>query len=197
MPFETYSNELNAALGGGFDGRMGCIVGGHRTGKTQLAIDIVERFLRSNPDQSVVVISSYTGPWIDAMRGKALGARVHIASSVETTRKGNRGITIVEGMLGRGNTFSVSGMSHPLSDGLFPPALTIFIADRLAEQPKVFDHVVSLSESQGHYWAKVIKNRNGPNAELNITRREIVEAQLKNCPTALDLILGDTFDSIE
>lgn len=198
MPFETYSNELNAALGGGFDGRMSCIIGGHRTGKTQMAIDIVERFLNSHVNQSVVVVTHTLQPWVEAFAGTNRTARLHVATSLKDTRGGSRALTIIECQLGMPSNFSVNGREYVrLSDGLVPPAPTLFIAPRLAEQPKTFDHVVSLSVDQDQFWAKIIKNRDGPLASnLNITRREFVTAQLKDRPTALDVIAGDEFDSI-
>lgn len=205
MPFETYSNELNLALGGGFDGRLNLILGDRRTGKTTLALDIVERYVQRPDSKTVVILTPHLTAWTDEIKAwQHLRDKVQLVNSLERTRGMQPDLVIAEVEPGPGSTYTLGSSPFSLNAvrATSVANTVLLISPRLAANARQFDHVVQMSESDGTYTLTVIKNRNGPQGvSFDVTRREIRTTRrdvgriedLKDVPTAL----GDEFDSVE
>ncbi len=198
MPFETFSNELNRALGGGFGYGMSMIIGGRRSGKTTMAIDLVGRYLRQPGAKNVVVVTPDIDTWVEAIRDHRLNDKVILSRTIQPTRGLNREITIAEVTSqtdGRG-TYYVGERPFSLAEVVNPDSATIFLSLEVMGSVRGFNAVVQLSEFNQIYTAKILKNRAGANdVEFNVTRREILEDSA-NDTSSLDAILGDDFDDI-
>ena len=198
MPFETFSNELNRALGGGFSYGMSMIFGGRRSGKTTMAIDLVGRYLRQPDSKRVVVLAPFLEDWQKTLEEFG-GEKIRLAHNVSHTRGTNREITIAEVTAqtdGRG-TYYVGERPFSLAEVVMPDSATIFLSPELVGSTRSYNAVVQLAEFNQIYTAKILKNRGGPHAEFNITRREILEEDRVNDASSLDAILGDEFDIFE
>lgn len=197
MPFETFSNELNHALGGGFGYGMSMIVGDRGSGKTTMAIDMVMRHLRQPDSLRVVVVAAFLDAWQKPL--ELSGGKLMLASTVARTKGVARDLTIAEVLPqtnGRGEYY-IGERPFALAEVVHPDSATIFLCPRVVGSVRTYNAVVELAVFNQIYTAKLLKNRVGSNdIQFNITRREILEEDGADS-TSLDAILGDEFDDIE
>jgi hypothetical protein len=198
VPFETFSNELNHALDGGFlDIGMNLVVGGPKAGKTVLAIDLVARYMRrpGAAKSNVVVISPDLTAWHKAIQDNRISAKVILSGSPRKTRGITRALTIAEATA-QGENYYIGDTPLALAEVVMPDACTIFLSSKVTGLSAArFNAILELSTQNGVYYANLIKNRVGEVGKFNITRREIVEQDESQLQSCWDMLLSD--DDIE